>query len=356
LTRLDDFWKRLHTVMRYLDAEEVDRSFAEFLDDAPGGRGAADARGLARAFVEGFHAADPRRISVLALADGGSPGEDAAEQRQMRIADGYDRVPEWLANGFRDRIMLEAAVQRIEWGDEGVVLSVRHGSLPSVTTIAARAAIITAPLGVLLARVDDPGAITFSPPVPILDQVRSRLAMGAVVRVVVLFRERWWTNHLRALPRGASLESMAFLHADSRDVPVWWSLHPMQAPVMTGWAGGPAALRLAGRSSTEIQDRAIGALAAQLGVTRRRVAAQVEACWTHDWQHDPLSRGAYSYSLVGGAESAGQLARSIRGTLWFAGEAADPEGRNGTVHGAIASGRRAGLSVTRTLAKGARRS
>ncbi len=336
--------------MRHLDAEEVDRSFAEFLDDAPGGRRAADARGLARSFVEGFHAADPRRISVRALADGGSPSEDTNEQRQMRITDGYDRVPEWLANGFRDRIMMEAAVQRIEWGDDGVALSVRHGSLPSVTTITTRAAIITAPLGVLLAGVDEPGAIAFSPRLPILDEVRSRLTMGAVVRVVVLFRERWWTDHLRALPRGASLDSMAFLHGDSPDVPVWWSLHPMQAPVMIGWAGGPAALRLAGRSSAEIEERALGALAAQLGVTRRRVAAQVEACWTHDWQHDPFSRGAYSYSLVGGADSARRLARSIKGTLWFAGEAADQEGRNGTVHGAIASGRRAALSVTRALA------
>jgi monoamine oxidase len=356
LSRLDDFWKRLHTVMRHLDAEEADRSFSDFLDDAPGGRHAADARGLARAFVEGFHAADPRRISVRALADGGSPSEDAAEQRQMRIADGYDRVPEWLAHGFRDRITTEAVVQRIEWGADGVALSVRRGNVPSVTTIAARAAIITVPLGVLLAPADESGAIAFSPHLPILDEVRSRLTMGAVVRVVVLFRERWWADHLRALPRGASLESMVFLHGESRDVPVWWSLHPMQAPVMIGWAGGPAGLRLAGRSSIEIQERALTALAANLGVRRGRVAAQVDACWTHDWQHDPFSRGAYSYSMVGGAESAGRLARSMKGTLWFAGEAADPEGRNGTVHGAIASGRRAALSVTRSFAQRPRRS
>jgi monoamine oxidase len=356
LTRLDDFWERLHTVMRHLDAGEADRSFAEFLDEAPGGRHAADARALARAFVEGFEAADPRRISVRALADGGSPSEDAREQRQMRIADGYDRVPEWLAHGFRDRILTEAVVERIEWGAEGVALAVRRGSVPSVTTMAARAAVVTVPLGVLLAPADESGAIAFSPHVPILDEVRSRLTMGTVVRVVVLFRERWWVDHLRAVPRGASLESMAFLLGDSGDLPVWWSLHPMQAPVMVGWAGGPKALRLAGRSSTEIQERALAALATNLGVTRRRVAAQVVSCWTHDWQHDPFSRGAYSYPLVGGAQSARRLARSIKGTLWFAGEAADPEGRNGTVHGAIGSGRRAALSVTRALAQGARRS
>ena len=356
LTRLEDFWKRLHTVMRHLDAEQADRSFAEFLDDAPGGRHAADARVLARAFVEGFHAADPRRISVRYLADGGSPSEDARERRQLRIADGYDRVPEWLAHGLQDRIVTQAVVERIEWGDDGVALSVRRGNVPSVTTIAARAAVITVPIGVLLAPAGEPGAIAFAPHLPILDGVRSGLTMGAVVRVVVLFRERWWADHLRAVPRGASLESMVFLQGDAGDVPVWWSLYPMQAPVLIGWAGGPAGLRLAGRSSSEIQERALAALAANLGVTRRRVAGHVVACWTHDWQHDPFSRGAYSYALVGGAQSARRLARSIKGTLWFAGEAADPEGRNGTVHGAIGSGRRAALSVTRALAQDARRS
>ena len=353
LSRLDNFWQRLHPVMRHLDAHGADRSFAEFLDDAPGGRNEADARALARAFVEGFHAADARRISAQALADGGSPSEDPSEQQQMRIADGYDRVPEWLATGLRDRVMTEAVVQRIEWSDEGVALSILHRN--SATTTMARAAIITVPLGVLQARADEPGAIAFFPRLPILDQIRTGLTMGSVSRVVLLFRERWWTDRLRALPRGASLGSMTFLHGNAPDMPVWWSLHPMQAPVMVGWAGGPAGLRMAGRSSDEIKERALDALATTLGVPRRRVAAQLVACWTHDWQHDPFSRGAYSYALVGGAGSARRLARSIKGTLWFAGEAADPEGRNGTVHGAIGSGRRAALSVARALLRGAPR-
>jgi monoamine oxidase len=273
----------------------------------------------------------------------------------MRIVDGYDRVPEWLASGFGHRIMTNAVVERIDWADGSVELSVRQGNAPSTMLIAARATIITVPLGVLLAPAGEPGAITFSPQLPILDRMRGRLTMGSVVRVVVLFRERWWTDHLRAAPRGASLESMSFLHGESGDVPVWWSLHPVQAPVMVGWVGGPAALQLSERPSAEIQDRAIAALAGNLGVTRRRVSGYVDGWWTHDWQHDPFSRGAYSYALVGGANAARQLARPIMSTLWFAGEAADPEGRNGTVHGAIASGRRAALSVARTLAHRTRR-
>ena len=353
LTRFHDFWKDLHVVMRHLDARKADRSFADFLDDAPGGPSAADARSLAREFVEGFHGADADRISAKALADGGSPSEDAEEQRMMRIADGYDRVPQWLARDLGNRITTGAVVERIEWDRGAVELTVR-GPAALSTRITARAAIITVPLGVLLASPEEPGAITFSPSLPVLDRIRSSLTMGGVVRVNVLFRERWWADRLRAAPRGASLESMSFLHGDSDDLPVWWSLHPVHASMMVGWAGGPTAQRFAGRSPSDMEGSAVRSLAANLGVSRQRVASQVEACWTHDWQHDPFSRGAYSYSLVGGADAATQLARSIKGTLWLAGEAADAEGRNGTVHGAIGSGRRAAQSVARSLAQGAR--
>lgn len=348
LTRLDDFWERLSVIARRLDGTKADRSFAEFLDDAPGGRSAADARTLTRSFVEGFHAADVRRISTRALADGGIP-EEPEEQRQLRIADGYDRVPHWLARDHRDHIATDSAVERIEWSREGVELSVRRAG--EEATVAARAAIVTVPLGVLMGPAGEPGAIAFSPSLPLLDRVRTSLRMGSVVRVALLFKERWWTERMRSLPRDASLESMSFLHGDSDEIPVWWSLYPVQSPVMIGWAGGPAADRLVGCSAEEVQDRAVAALAENLGVSRRRVERRLEAFWTHDWQRDPYSRGAYSYALVGGSDAATQLARSIEGTLWFAGEAADPEGRNGTVHGAIGSGRRAARSVLRALTR-----
>jgi monoamine oxidase len=68
---------------------------------------------------------------------------------------------------------------------------------------------------------------------------------------------------------------------------------------------------------------------------------------THDWQGDPFSRGAYSYALVGGTEAPRELARPIGDSLFFAGEATDFHGHNGTVHGALASGFRAAKEVLR---------
>jgi monoamine oxidase len=351
VTRLHDFWKRLDTVMRHLNGDEPDRSFAEFLDDKPGRRTAAVERQLALQFVEGFHAADARRISAQALADGGTPGDDEEEQRMMRVAAGYDAIPTFLARGLDHRVVTDCAVERVEWQRGGVELSVRGSGARALgsRTIAAQAAIVTVPLGVLLAPAGEEGSIDFAPRLPVLEEARISLTMGAVVRVTLLFRDRWWTDTLPSLPDDASLEAMSFLHGRPADVPVWWSLHPARLPVMVGWAGGPAAERLSGKSTDEIRNRAVASLAAHLGVSRRKIESRLEHCWTHDWQHDPFSRGAYSYALVGGAQFASKLARSVDGTIWLAGEAADPEGRNGTVHGAIGSGRRAARSVMRTL-------
>jgi len=50
---------------------------------------------------------------------------------------------------------------------------------------------------------------------------------------------------------------------------------------------------------------------------------------------------------VGGTTAAKRLARPVERTLFFAGEAADSEGRSGTVHGAIGTGNRAADAVLR---------
>lgn len=61
------------------------------------------------------------------------------------------------------------------------------------------------------------------------------------------------------------------------------------------------------------------------------------------------SRGSthrmYALALTDSKDSARRLASPLRNTLFFAGEATDFSGHNGTVHGAIASGQRAAVEV-----------
>src|SRR5687767_8785469 len=122
-TSLDDFWDRLYRVMHLLDdGSKRDRSFQAFLDTRPGGRRLARDRQLARQFVEGFHAADPRLISAKALAESGTPGEEVRETRLAHVIDGYDRVIEWMAAPLADRIRLGAIVTRVRWARGNVVV------------------------------------------------------------------------------------------------------------------------------------------------------------------------------------------------------------------------------------------
>jgi monoamine oxidase len=74
----------------------------------------------------------------------------------------------------------------------------------------------------------------------------------------------------------------------------------------------------------------------------------LEHAYIHDWQSDTFARGAYSYGKAGAKDAQLVLSLSIEDTLFFAGEATDLSGHNGTVHGAIASGRRAAAEVAKS--------
>jgi monoamine oxidase len=343
----DEFWTQLERVMRHLDAGRTpDRSFQEFLDGKPGGASLARQRRLAAEYVQGFHAADLSRVSERALADGGAP-DDEEDQRQARILDGYDRVPLALAEPVSG-VRLAHVVREIAW--EPGAVEVRYArSGTGTSAISARAAIITVPLGVLQQQ-DGPSAIAFAPDISDTRRAANQLAMGNVARIVLLFRDPFWSSQaMKRKTGGRSLAELSFLHSSDDDVPTWWTAGPVRAATLVGWAGGPKATRLVTRGSAEVEGRAIAAIGRLFGMRRRRVESLIEGCWYHDWHADPFSLGAYSYALVGGSTAAKRLARPVARTLFFAGEAADAEGRTGTVHGAIGTGYRAATSVLSVL-------
>ena len=172
--------------------------------------------------------------------------------------------------------------------------------------------------------------------------------MGDARRVILAFESPIWEEVAKSrLPKDASIAMMSFLHGDDPGFPVWWTMMPVRAPVLVGWAGGARATAMIGASPEEVIGRAVASLARSLGMTKRHIAAAITSAWTYDWGSDPFARGAYSYSMVGGSDAAKTLSRAVEDTLFFAGEACDGGGRNGTVHGAIASGARAAKQIVR---------
>lgn len=345
-SNINDFWVRLNRILSQVDPQITpDRSLADFLAEKPGGRRYADDRALAREFVEGFHAAELGRISERAIAAGGNPGEDAEEQLIGRVTDGYDRVVAALSRGIERHTRLNCVVSQIEWA-KGRVFAFARVDRSKELRIRARAAIITLPISLLAPRTRGRGAISFAPEIPRIRQSAAQLAMGHVTRIAVLLDCP--LTEILDEKRREQLRRLSFLHAPGAPVPVWWTSYPVRSELLIGWAGGRAAISLE-NSRRAFRDTALTSLSTTLGIDRRTLVRHFVKAFSHDWTNDPFSRGSYSYALVGGSDAAKTLARPIQSTLFFAGEGADAEGRNGTVHGAIGSGRSAAARVMRAL-------
>ena len=122
---------------------------------------------------------------------------------------------------------------------------------------------------------------------------------------------------------------------------------PDRFPILTGWCAAQCVERLQA-DSLPVVARALRTIGGLLDVEAKEMERLLEIAYFHDWQADPYSRGAYSYVKVGAADAPEILSRPVKETLFFAGEAADVTGNNGTVHGAIASARRAVAAITKT--------
>ncbi len=299
--------------------ESVDAYLARFAHDPHKAEEAA----MVRAFVEGFDAADPTDASVRGIAQEWHSGVDSTAARPSM---GYAPLVALLqsrAEAAGVSFALEAAVTEIAWGDSGV--EVHAGGVAE----RARCAIVTVPLGVLRH-----GDLRFEPALPQEKrQAIEGVAMGDAVRVVMLFREPFWTTI-----DGGAYRDASFFRTPKGPFGAFWTQYPQRDDTVVAWAGGPrtSALRAEKTGLGFAAARAFGALFGDEFLAVR----SMEMSRSHDWLGDPYARGAYSYLLVGGGDARSELARPVA-PLFFAGEACADDGQAGTVNGAIVTGRRA---------------
>jgi len=335
----------LEGMVRWLAAQPAgcDMSFIDYLRLIPA---TAAARARAVAYVEGFNAADSALIGIAALAQQQQAEDQIDSDRLFHVRRGYNAVTEFLAQELQSAggsLMPGSIAQRIDWRRGSVTVSGAFDSGDPFSVNASRA-LITLPLGVLQA-----GSLEFAPqPGDILAQA-GRLAMGPVRRQTLIFRSRFWSA-LRVpqdtLQPGVRLERLSFLFTDGALPATWWTPAPDDAPMITGWIGGPnvavfeRTADAAGYANAGL-DASLRTLAGALGVSEATVREQLVSWHTHDWQADPYARGAYSYAPAGAIDASARMTHPVERTLYFAGEHTDVSGHWGTVHGALRSGIRA---------------
>jgi monoamine oxidase len=334
LTRCDDFEDEIEDVLEMMEPGHPDASFLEFLDR----QGLDEAiRERVLAYIEGFEAADPKRISVHGLIKEHRASHKIEGDRAFRLKDEYESLVQALTLNIKVAVELNAPVHCVRW---------RKGSVEfecAERKFKARCAVITLPLSVLQRR-----EVNFEPTLAMKERALSLLTMGPVIRMTLRFRERFW-EALRLDENGKSLKDLSFLFSNDEHFPTWWTRMPERSPVLIGWSAGPHANGLAFRDEQYIYEQATASLARKLRMNAEELRGLVVSHHFHDWQADPYSGGAYSYAFVGGDSAFGELSQSLDNTLFFAGEATNNDGCNGTVHGAIATGERAAREVIESL-------
>lgn len=310
-----------------------DESFEQFLKRS---HHSTQTKNWARLQVEGFNAARSDLISVGSLINESAAADKIDGDRAFRILDGYDAIPQALLRAIADHpsvIHLNSVAQTIRWQPNQVEVGYTNTLTNAAQLLRCRRLIITVPLGVLQA-----GSPQFDPePTAPLTAARE-LQFGHVYRITLRFRDAFWQEE-------KSLDRAGFLISQDKRFFTWWTTHPVIAPVLTGWMAGSAADDFLPANPQVVLHEALQSLTRIL----KRNLPPVEAFYFHDWQADPHFRGAYSYVPFTTQGARERLAKPVRHTLYFSGEATDIHGHGSTVHGAIASGRRSAQQILKSF-------
>src|ERR1051326_668449 len=325
-----EFWDELSELTEKINTNAPDEDFQSLLNRSRD----LDERTkwLAKEYVEGFHAANAERMSIHALKRAEEAAEEEEGTKQFRLADGYskliDRLVMQLARG-NVHLLQNRVVKTIRW--EAARVEIEAETPTGLHVYRGDCVLVTVPLGVL-----KKGQLLFEPEIKEKHEAIDGLEMGNVVKVMLQFRSEFWEG-----------KNFGFVHSNEKWFPTWWT--DERGPILTGWVGGPRAASLSKEGAQAIEAEAIQTLARVLKIEAKRVRDFLLQSYAHDWASDPFSSGAYSYTPVGMIEMSSRLAEPVAETIYFAGEATDGDGNQGTVHGALMSGKRAGDEIVKSV-------
>jgi monoamine oxidase len=312
----DPYANELHKALIELQS---DMTVTEFLQQQFAGKEFAELRSSILGMVEGYDAADPRRASVMALRD---EWMDRGDSPQVRIAGGYHALVDFLVLECRIHgatIRLNSAVTAIEAGDGGGVVHSARGD-----AYACDAVILTVPIP-LLKEIELPA------PEREKAEAAANIGFGNVIKILLRFENRWWVKKHR------ELADMTFLFSDAT-IPVWWTQHPTDFPLLTGWLGGPRTGAMAHFDEQGLIETGIASLAKSFGLDPQQLMRKLVTARAINWAKDTFARGAYSYATVETRKAQSTLSRPDDRPILFSGEALYRGRDIGTVEAALASG------------------
>lgn len=269
--------------------------------------------------VEGYDAGDPERMSTFALRD---EWLTKKEWNDGRIKEGYGALLGFLeieCKKYGVEFRLNTKVQAIDLQANSVLVQT-GGEGFSVSRV-----IVTVPLPVLK-------DIQWNLELQEKINIAETIGFGGAIKVLLKFK-----THFLEHAFGNDMSAMSFLLSDEKFL-TWWTQYPETIPVLTGWMAGPEAEKYKNESDEKLLDLAITSLATIFKIQKEELVKEIVLSKLFNWPADPFARGAYSYTTVGAAAAARELAEPVNKTVYFAGEALYSGKAIATVEGAFGSG------------------
>jgi monoamine oxidase len=324
-----DHWNLL---MKKLGQLEQDTSIGDFLQKEFGEDQYAGLRKSVSKFVAGYDTADPFKASAFALRkEWQSDDEDA----QHRVKGGYCSMISYLANEAKKKgvqLFLNSVVKQIHW---------EHKRVEAITaeniSYKAEKVIIALPLGILQLDINDDGAVNFSPSIPQYRQAIKQIGFGAIIKILLEFKDAFWERKEITKLACSSLKGMSFLLSDE-EIPTWWTQFPNHSSVLTGWLGGPPAEKKKDLSNEELLQQSLQSLSNIFKLSVEELKSSLIAWNIANWTTDPFTRGSYAYDMVQSSKARVTLRVPVNNTIYFAGEYLYDGPAMGTVEAALTSG------------------
>lgn len=311
------FQKEVHAQLAKLTQ---DMSVSDFFDEYFRDQKYSVLRNMVERMVQGYEAADPKNMSVYSLRD--SWLDESGAWQAGWIDGGYQKLTECLqedALRHGAHIELNTEVVQVAHEETGVVVTSNDGKRFSGNQV-----VITCALPVI-------SRIVFSPAIPDKISAVADIGFGHAIKALLRFKTRWWTN-----VRGHDLSKLTYFLSNEVFL-TWWTQHPHDHPVLTGWLGGPEAYAHKDASEEELLRLAIDSLARMFDIDKDVITHELVTSSVTTWANDPHVRGAYSYTTPKSREAIAELAKSVGNKIFFAGEALSTSA-NATVEGALLSG------------------
>ena len=268
------------------------------------------------------------RIGMTGLAEADNSWS-SGEHNLLLAGGSHIQIMREIFSSVLDKIQTGWVVRSIDYSNEDIVLTNADGE-----TVTGNKVILTIPLPLIADEY-----IEFTPEMPPkkLEAARA-IGMGAGMKVILKFTERFWPEDLGSLIGGAM-------------VPEYWSTgvgRSNENNVLTAFVHGANAEALSDSGLGPV-DSCLQELGEMFGIEMATMQANLADSYVQNWGAEPFTRGTYSFPIPETGSARVDLAEHMVDKIYFAGEATNTNGHHATVHGAMETGARAVREILQSV-------